>query len=147
MGVEWRGSARAPGSQAWHGHLARVPWAGRPCHEGFCRRLWKHGCAALLLLAVCGCFAPRGYVFTRSTLPYTLPAEEDRRVATKSCRVDITQIKEPFSRLNLSVMWSSRAVIDAMRRAGMTTLRYADIETLSIMNSVYERRRLIFYGD
>jgi hypothetical protein len=21
----------------WHGHLARVSWAGRPCHEGFCK--------------------------------------------------------------------------------------------------------------
>ena len=21
----------------WHGHLARVSWAGRPCHEGFSR--------------------------------------------------------------------------------------------------------------
>ena len=26
-----------PCLQAWHGHLARVPWAGRPCHEGFCK--------------------------------------------------------------------------------------------------------------
>ena len=23
--------------QVWHGHLARVSWAGRPCHEGFCK--------------------------------------------------------------------------------------------------------------
>ena len=23
--------------QVWHGHLAYVSWAGRPCHEGFCK--------------------------------------------------------------------------------------------------------------
>lgn len=108
---------------------------------------WKHGGIGILLLTACGCFSPRGFLFTRSTLPYTLPEGGDGRVGTKSCRVDITQLKEPFSRLNLSVMWSNRAVIESMHRADMTTLRYADVETLSVLNSAYERKRLIFYGD
>lgn len=102
---------------------------------------------AALLAGTCGCFSPRGYIVTHTTLPYVLPYETVGRVATKSCHVDITQIKEPFSRANLSVMWTNRAVNEAMKRAGMTELRYADIQTFSVMNSVYERRRLIFYGE
>lgn len=29
----------------------------------------------------------------------------------------------------------------------MTEIRYADLQTFSLFNSVYERRRLIFYGE
>jgi len=107
----------------------------------------KNGVLVALLLGACGCFQPRGHLFTRTTEPYTLPWETSRRVATKSCQVDITQIKEPFTRANLSVMWSNRAVADALSRAGMTDVRYADLQTLSFLNSVYERKRLVFYGD
>ena len=108
----------------------------------------KTGIATALLLVTCGCFSPRGIVFTRATTPFALPEEGTAdHVGTKSCSIDITQIKEPFTSANLSVMWSNRAVADAMKKAGMTELRYADLHTLSIMNNVYERRRLIFYGD
>ena len=107
----------------------------------------KVGLFCTLLLGACGCFAPRGYLFTHTTVPYALPYEKAVRAGTKSCRLDITQIKEPFSQASLSVMWTNRAVADAMKRADMTELRYADLQTLSILNSVYERRRLIFYGE
>ncbi len=107
----------------------------------------KVGLFCTLLLGACGCFAPRGYLFTHSTVPYTLPYEKTVRAGTKSCRVDITQIKEPFSRANLSVMWSDRAVAEAMKQAGMAELRYADLQKFSVLNGIYERRRLIFYGE
>ncbi len=103
--------------------------------------------ACALMLGTCGCFAPQGYLFTNTTVPYAVPGETSVRVGTKSCHVNITQIKEPFSRLNLSVMWSDRAVAEAMSKAGMTDLHYADVQTLSVMNKVYERRRLVFYGE
>ena len=35
-----------PCRHTWHGHPARDPsWAGRPCHEGFCKRLNSMFCA------------------------------------------------------------------------------------------------------
>ncbi len=108
----------------------------------------KAGVLIVLLLGTCGCFSPHGYIVTRTTIPYALPDTGTvGHVGTKSCSIDITQIKEPFTSANLSVMWSNRIVADAMKKAGMTELRYADLHTLSVMNSVYERRRLIFYGD
>lgn len=105
------------------------------------------GALCALLLTACGCFAPRGFVFTHTTLPYALPDEAPRRTAAKSCSVKVTQLKEPLSRLNLSVMWSNRAVAEAMQKAGMSEIRYADLQTLSVLNSVYERRLLVFYGE
>jgi hypothetical protein len=105
------------------------------------------GLLCALLLGACGCAAPRGLLFTYTTEPYTLPYETVARVGSKSCRVDITQLKEPVTRANLSAKWSNHVVGDAMRRAGMTEIRYADLQTLSIVNGAYERRRLIFYGE
>ncbi|HNX33306.1 MAG TPA: hypothetical protein PKM57_01675 [Kiritimatiellia bacterium] len=102
----------------------------------------------LLLLCSCGCFAPRGYLFTCTTTPYALPDDaRSGRVGKKSCRIGLTQLKEPITQANLSVLWTDRAVAEAMQRAGMTEIRYADLQTLSVMNSVYERRSLVFYGE
>lgn len=100
-----------------------------------------------MLCCTCGCFAPRGLVVTYSTIPYYLPHEGPSRKALKSCWVDMTRLKEPVTRANLSVIWTDQAVTEAMAKVGMTELRYADLQTFSVMNSVYERRRLIFYGE
>lgn len=102
--------------------------------------------AALLLLAQ-GCFAPRGYLFTRTTEPYYLPHDAPVARGAKRCSIDITQVKEPFSRANISVIWTNREVEEAARRAGLSELRYADLHTLSFVNGVYMRRRLVFYGE
>ncbi|MEI6645061.1 MAG: hypothetical protein WCP12_03375 [bacterium] len=103
-------------------------------------------CFALLLLTT-GCFSPTGYVYTRTVAPYSFPEEQRNQVATKSCTVDITQIKEPVSRFKLTVVWTNRAVQEAMKKAKMSEVRYADLITLSVLNKTYERRRLVFYGE
>ena len=105
------------------------------------------GVLCALLLGACGCFSPRGYLYTHTQTPYTLSYEEVARVGATSCRVDITQIKEPISRARISVRWTNRALAEAMEKAGMTEVRYADLQTLSVLNGLYERRRLIFYGE
>lgn len=104
--------------------------------------------AALLGAALCaGCLTPQGILFTRTTLPYSFPEHSDSRIGAKSCRLDVTQIKEPFTRANLSVLWTDKDVSEALRRAGVSEIRYADLETLSVLNGIYARRRLIFYGE
>ena len=105
------------------------------------------GCLLLALLNATGCLAPSGYIVTYTTLPYELPSDPFPRRASKSCFVDITQLKEPFSRANFTVIWTSRAVLDAAARANMTELRYADLQTLSVMNGTYKRQRLVLYGE
>ena len=101
---------------------------------------------ALLFFAT-GCASPSGYLYTRKVEPYSFPDEERNHVGAKSCTVDITQIKEPFSRVRVSVVWTNRAVQEAMKKAKMTEVRYADMITLSVLNKTYERRRLVFYGE
>ena len=102
----------------------------------------------LLALTLCaGCLEPHGLLFTRKTVPYSLPEQSSVQVGMKSCHVDTTQLKEPFTRANLSVLWTHRAVAEAVRLADMKEIRYADIETLSVLNGLYARRRLILYGD
>lgn len=104
--------------------------------------------AGVLLSACCaGCLEPSGILYTRTTVPFSIPDGQRVETAPKRCGVDITQIREPFTQANLSVMWTDRAVADAMRRAGMRELRYADLETFSLLNRTYERRRIIFYGE
>ena len=103
-------------------------------------------CFALLLLAT-GCYSPSGYIYTRMVEPYDFPDEQRNHVGKKSCTVDITQIKEPISRLRITVIWTNRAVQEAMKKANMTEDRYADLITLTVLNKTYERRRLVFYGE
>jgi hypothetical protein len=100
-----------------------------------------------LLLLTTGCLSPSGYVYTHTVEPYGFPDEKRNQVGTKSCSVDITQIKEPFSRLKITVIWTNRAVQEAMKKANMTEVRYAEMITLSVFNKTYERRRLVFYGE
>ena len=107
----------------------------------------RTGLLLLTLLVTSGCFSPTGYLFTYSTIPYALPYDHVISKASKKCVVDITQLKEPFSQANLSVVWTSRAAAEAAARAGLKDLRYADLQTLSIMNGTYLRRRLVFYGE
>jgi hypothetical protein len=102
---------------------------------------------ALCLLACAGCASPSGLLFTRTTTPYFLPQSSRTAKGGKSCSIDITQLREPVSGANVSVIWTSKAVAEAAAKAGIAEIRYADIDTLSILNSLYERRRLIFYGD
>ena len=104
--------------------------------------------AALLAQTLCcGCLAPRGLLVTYSTVPYHLPMEKPAVRASKRCWVEMTQLREPLTAARLSVLWGSQAATDAAARADMTELRYADLQTLSLLNGIYIRRRLIFYGE
>jgi len=100
------------------------------------------------ILTLCGgCLEPEGILYTRTTVPYSEPNGQRVAMVPKTCRVDITQLKEPFTQANLSVMWTDRVVADEMRRVGMRECRYADLETFSLLNRIYERRRIVFYGE
>jgi len=99
-------------------------------------------------MLVSGCFSPTGLLYTRVTQPLSLPSHrKDCPAALKRCHVSLTQLKEPVSRLSLSVMWSNNAVKEAAQEAGITEIYYADLETLSFVLGTYQRRRVFFYGD
>ncbi|MDD2597815.1 MAG: TRL domain-containing protein [Kiritimatiellae bacterium] len=114
----------------------------------------KKHTALIMLFAVvtsllqAGCLAPQGIIYTRVTQPHSLPSYHHAcPLATKRCYVSLTQLKEPVTRMNLSVMWSNSEVRKAARAAGIQEIYYTDIETLSILMGTYKRNRIIFYGN
>lgn len=95
-----------------------------------------------------GCLAPKGLLYTRIREPLSLPVErKGSPVATKECYVSLTRLKEPVTRINLSVMWSQQIIQEEMRKAGMSEIYYSDLDTLSIFLDSYVRRRVVFYGN
>lgn len=102
---------------------------------------------ACILPALLGsaCVA-RGRVYTRVVEPYTKDFHETP-VGDKTCRVSEHLVKEPVSGAGVSASWTTRAIAEAACREGITNLYYVDVETLSILNSLYRRRTLILYGD
>ena len=99
----------------------------------------------MLSLATAGCVG-QGLLYTRVVSPYSHDFHATP-TGGKTCRVNEHIFREPFSRTNVSVSFTSRVVEQAARAAGMTNLYYADLETLSVLNGVYQRKALILCGD
>lgn len=114
----------------------------RPGQSG--QRFFRLG-VALLGLATAGCVG-RGILYTRIVKPYSRDFGSTP-AGSKTCRMNEHILREPFSRAGVSVSFTSRIAEEAARTAGMTNLYYADLETLSILNGVYERKTLIICGD
>ena len=101
--------------------------------------------AALMGLATAGCVGS-GLLYTRVVRPYSRDFH-DTPTGTKTCRLNEHTMREPFSGARVSVSVTTRVVAEAARTAGITNLYYADIETLSILAGVYEKKTLILCGD
>ena len=99
----------------------------------------------MLSVATAGC-AGKGLLYTRVVRPYS-PDFRGTPVGGRACRVHEHILREPLSGADVSVSFTSRVVAEAACAAGLTKLYYADLETLSILNGIYERKTLILHGD
>ena len=106
-------------------------------------------CASLLGLTVClvgatGCLS--GGIYTHVTEPLDLnldhtPVHDGRQGESwKTLRVPIS------GWLFIQVDWGSDAIADAARRVGITTIHYADLETLSVLG-VWTQHWAVVYGE
>ena len=119
---------------------------GHPALPGRAARRSIRTLAALLLsLATIGCVG-QGLLYTRVVRPYA-PDFHDTPTGSKECRVNEHVLREPISGAGISVSFTLRVLEQAARDAGITNLCHADIETLSILNGIYEKKALILYGD
>jgi hypothetical protein len=100
---------------------------------------------AVLALAMSGC-AGQGALYTRVITPYSIDFRSTP-IGGKTCRVNEHVLKEPFSGAGISASFTSRIVEEAAHTAGITNLYYADLETLSFLKGVYQRKTLILCGD
>ena len=99
----------------------------------------------LLSLATAGC-AGQGLLYTRIVSPYSQDFH-GTPAGSKTCRVNEHTLKEPFTSVNVSVLFSTSVVKTAAHAAGITNLYYADVETLSVLHGIYKRQTLILCGD
>lgn len=92
-----------------------------------------------------GC-AGQGLLYTRVVEPYSTDFDATPS-GSRTCRLDEHFIREPVSGARVSVRFTWRALQEAACEAGITNLCYADVETLSFLNGLYERRTLILSGE
>lgn len=55
--------------------------------------------------------------------------------------------EEPMSGYGVTVEWSTNRIQSAARDAGISPIRYMDIQTISFLLGSYSQRKLIIYGD
>ncbi len=100
---------------------------------------------ALFLSFGCSRFTP-GVLYTHTVRP--ISADFDRTaVGSKRAYLDEHRVSEPFSGVGLSVEWTAERIRTAAEAAGMKTITFTEEETLSFLLGLYQRRRLIIYGD
>jgi TRL-like protein family len=105
----------------------------------------KAACALLAVLALGGC-VERGILYSNTVEPYS---EEFNAtpIGTKSCVINSHEIEDPLTGYNISAEWTTNAILDAARKAGIREIHYIDKKTLSLFNGVYRRETLIVHGD
>lgn len=104
-------------------------------------------CCLALCLLVAGCSrSGPGRLYTNVTLPYSTDFN-DTPAGTKQCILRAHQVKEPLTGYGVTIEWSTNQIQSAARKAGISNIRYMDIQTISFALGIYTRRQLIIYGD
>ncbi len=101
--------------------------------------------AAALLLLHAGC-ASRGILYSHTVAPATEDFSKTP-VGSKHATICGYRIREPISGYGVSAEWDSNYIRSAAKKAGISSIYYADLETLSIALGVYQQRTLIIYGN
>lgn len=97
-----------------------------------------------MILFVPGCVS--GFIYSNVTLP--LSADMDRTPrGDKVCTVNSKHLEEPVTGFDLSVEWDSRAIGDAARKAGMESLYYADMKTISVLGGLWKQQTVRVWGE
>jgi len=101
----------------------------------------------LLAFTVCsasGC--TRGFLYTDITSPLVTNMKRTM-VGTTSAKLSSKQVTMPLVQGSLSALWNSRAIGDAAKQQGITTIYSADKRTVSVLGGVWEKQTVIVYGD
>jgi hypothetical protein len=107
----------------------------------------RAGTVILLLALLSGCAATApGRIYTDITRPYTTNFDQTY-IGEKHFAFDAHSVQEPFSGRGVTVEWSSGRIEELAAREGIEEIRYIEEQTLSILLGIYQRRRLIIYGD
>ncbi len=94
----------------------------------------------IMALSLSGC------LYTHTTRPHTTNFH-NTSIGSKKLVLDERRISEPATGLQLSVQWSEDLIRSEAKKAGMSTIAYADEERLSVLFGIYSHRKLWVYGD
>ncbi|HEB89428.1 MAG TPA: hypothetical protein ENI85_07645 [Deltaproteobacteria bacterium] len=100
---------------------------------------------ALVTLVLVGSGCVSGAIYSHTTVPLDVNfegaprASDHRGPSWKTLSIPIY-----YGRLRFD--WGSTAIADAARRAGIETVQYADLETLSVLG-VWTQRTIHVYGE
>jgi hypothetical protein len=100
-------------------------------------------------MAMCfaGCsMAGPGQLYTNVVQPYSKDFN-NTPVGSKHCILQEHNIQEPVSGFDISVEWSVNQIQSAAQAAGIKTITYIDVQTISYVLGIYTRQDLIVYGD
>jgi hypothetical protein len=99
---------------------------------------------AVMLLFLSGCVS--GFIYSNVTLPLSTDMNETPR-GKIFCTVSSKHLEEPVTGIDLSLEWDSRAIGDAARKAGMESLYYADIKTISVLGGLWKQQTVRVWGE
>ena len=97
-----------------------------------------------LVLAGSGCTS--GFIYTNVTFPLTTDMNRTP-VGHTFASVNSKLLQEPFTGFDLTVEWDSRALGDAVRKAGFETFYFADLHTISILGGLWEQQAVRVWGE
>lgn len=87
-----------------------------------------------------------GLIYTNVTKPFVTNMDMTP-VGTKLAVLSTKKIKEPFTRINVNAEWNSRAIGDAAKKAGLTTIYYADMNTFSLLGGIWKKQTIRVWGE
>jgi hypothetical protein len=100
-----------------------------------------------LAVGIAGCSGSGpGHIYTNIIRPYSRDFNHTP-AGVRQCRLKAHQIKEPVSGYGVTIEWSTSQIQAAARAAGISNIRYMDVQTISFIMGIYTQRILIIYGD
>ena len=84
-----------------------------------------------------------GALYTDSTKPYVLDMQETP-IGVSKPQQGAKFVSIPTTMI--SAGWSSRAIGEAAKRAGLSEVYYADLRTFSVLLGLWEEKTLLVYG-
>ena len=97
--------------------------------------------ALLILGTLNGC--TYGALYTDCTKPYVLDMQETP-IGVSRPQQSAKLVSIPTTMI--SAGWSSRAIGEAAKQAGLSEIYYADIHTFSVLLGLWEEKTILVYG-
>lgn len=87
-----------------------------------------------------------GLLYTNMTVPLTTNMDKTPR-GVKLATINTKHLKAPAGMADISVEWNSRAIGDAAKRAGLNRVYYADMNTVSVLGGIWQRKTIRVWGE